>query len=209
MRRVRTLLAWLHEVSGVAHRRRVARAAADPWQRYDIEPPLRAFGPGAEDFRGYLARPCRHSLGTPHAIADFLLHCQYAEDSDLLDEADHWLHPATFELVRSGDCEDFALWAWRQLAEARFDTAFVVGRRAIPGSVPGRHAWVLFRDADGEYLLDGVERSVARIIRPLPDVRDHYEPQVGVGADGRRYVYAGLYREPWGRSLRLRPARPR
>lgn len=209
MKRARTLLEWLHEASGVAHRRRVARAAHDPWQRFDLEPPLRAFGPGAEDFREYLERPCRHSLGTPHAIAEFLLQCRYAEDAHLFDEGDHWLHPATFELVRSGDCEDFALWAWRQLAQARFDTAFVVGVRAIPGAVRGRHAWVVFRDAGGDFLLDGVERSVARMIRPLPEVRAHYEPQVGVGPDGRRHVYAGLYKEPWGRVLRLRPPRAR
>jgi hypothetical protein len=204
---VRPLLHWLREVSGMAHKARVAASARDPWQRYQIEPPLRAFGPGAEDFRGYLARACRLSHATPHDIADFLLQCRYAEDQHLLGEHDHWLHPATFELLRCGDCEDFALWAWRQMVDAGFDTDFVVGIRAVPGNPSGRHAWVTYRDASEEYVLDGVERSLERIIRPLAEVRQLYEPQVGVDAAGRRFVYAGLYRETWGRALRLRERR--
>ena len=84
-----------------------------------------------------------------------------------------------------------------------------MGIRAIPGAVRGRHAWVIFRDASGEHLLDGVERSIDRMIRPLPDVRALYEPQVGVDAQARRFAFAGLYREPWGRALRLRPGRSR
>lgn len=209
MTRVRTLLQWLDERSGLAHARRIAGASRDPWHRFDLEPPLRAFGPGAADFREYLSGPCRFSRPTPHAIGEWLLGCQYADDPELLAESDLWLHPVTFELLRCGDCEDFALWAWRQLVDARFDADFVVGIRAIPGAVRGRHAWVIFRDASGEHLLDGVERSIDRMIRPLPDVRALYEPQVGVDAQARRFAFAGLYREPWGRALRLRPGRSR
>ncbi len=206
MRNARAVLRWLDEVSGLAHARRVAGAARDPWLRFDLEPPLRAFGPGARDFRDYLARPCRVSRQTPEAIGEWLLGCHYAEDAQLLDEADLWLHPVTFELLRCGDCEDFALWAWRQLVDARFEASFVVGVRDVPGTPRGRHAWVTFRDATGEQLLDGVERSLARMIRPLSDVRALYQPQVGVDANARRFVYAGLYREPWGRAIRMQPS---
>lgn len=207
LRRVRALVRWLDERSGLAHVRRVAGAGGDPWRRFELEPPLRAFGPGAGDFREYLARPCRIARSTPLAIAEWLLECRYAEDPQLLDEPDLWLHPVTFELLRCGDCEDFALWAWRQLVDARFDATFVVGIRSIPGTIRGRHAWVTYRDVGGEHVLDGVERTVERMIRPVTEVRAHYEPQVGVNAEARRFVYAGLYREAWGRALRLRPSR--
>jgi len=201
------LVRWMREVSGLAHAARIRTATRDPWRRYDLEPPLQAYGPGAEDFRTYLAGECRVRACTPADVSSWLLECRYAEDPHLLDEDDLWLHPSTFELLRSGDCEDFALWAWRQLADSRYDATFVVGMRRTPNARHGRHAWVTFRDDGTEFLLDGVERSLARMVRPLQEVRDHYEPQVGVGADGRRFVFAGIYREGWGRRLRLR--RPR
>lgn len=201
------IVRWVREATGLAHAERVAIAERDPWRRFDLEPPLRAFGPGAGDFREYLAGTCRVRRASPAEVAEWLLECRYAEDAHLLDESDHWLHPATFELMRSGDCEDFALWAWRQLLEARYEASFVVGVRRLPSAIVGRHAWVTFREGGEEFLLDGVERSIGRMIRPLEDVRAQYEPQVGAGAAGRRFVFAGLYREAWGRQLRLRRGR--
>lgn len=201
---LRDVLAWLSEASGVAHERRVALGARDPWHRLDVVPPLRAFGPGAGDFGDYLARESRVQATTPRDVAAWLQGCRYADDLHLLDEADHWLHPVTFEVLRAGDCEDFSLWAWRKLVDARVDAIFVVGMRRIPDTPQGRHAWVTYRDERGEFLLDGVERTLMRAIRPLEEVRAHYEPQVGVGMDVRPFAYAGLYREAWGRALRLR-----
>lgn len=199
------LVRWMREVSGLAHAERVRLGAHDPWQRFDLVPPLRTFGPGARDFAEYLAGECRVRCTTPVAVGEWLLACRYAEDVHLLDEVDHWLHPATFELLRAGDCEDFSLWAWRQLLESGFRASFVVGMRRLPNAIVGRHAWVTYRDDGQDFLLDGVERSLHRMIRPLDEVRDLYEPQVGAGDGGSRFVYAGLYREPWGRQLRLRP----
>lgn len=201
------LVRWMREATGLAHAERVAAAQRDPWRRFALEPPLRAFGPGAEDFRGYLTRHSRVEARTPQAVARWLLGCRYAEDTHLLDAHDHWLHPATFELVRSGDCEDFALWAWRKLVESGHDAAFVVGVRTVPGAPRGRHAWVTYLDQGEHFLLDAVERTLERIIRPVSEVQDHYEPQVGVGRDCQRHVYAGLYRESWGRQLRLQRVR--
>ncbi|HEX4932087.1 MAG TPA: hypothetical protein VFV33_02840 [Gemmatimonadaceae bacterium] len=199
------LVRWVREASGLAHAERVRIAARDPWHRFDLVPPLRSFGPGARDFAEYLGGACRVRCTTPAGIGEWLLACHYAEDAHLLDEHDHWLHPSTFELLRAGDCEDFSLWAWRQLLEAGFRAHFVVGVRRLPHATIGRHAWVAYRDDGRDFLLDGVERSLHRMIRPLDEVRDFYEPQVGAGEDGTRFVFAGLYREPWGRQLRLRP----
>ncbi len=201
---LRDLAGWLYEASGMAHERRVALGRRDPWHRLDVAPPLRAFGPGAGDFREYLTRESRVHAPTPAAVAEWLQGCRYAEDAHLLDETDHWLHPVTFELVRAGDCEDFSLWAWRKLVEARVEAVFVVGMRRVPDAPQGRHAWVTFREGTRDFVLDGVERGLVRAIRTVEEVRAHYEPQVGVGADAQPFAYAGLYREPWGKAMRLK-----
>jgi hypothetical protein len=205
---VRRALRWIGRVVDREGARRAKLAARDPWERLDLVPPPEAYGPGAtSDFTEYLARDSRIWAPTPAEVATWLLSCAYAEDDVLLGEADLWLHPCTFELVRSGDCEDFALWAWRKLLETGHDAEFVVGLRRRSDGVVGRHAWTLFRERGAEFLLDGVERSPRRIIRPVADVRDDYEPQVGVGADGRRFVFAGFFRAEWSRQMRLRARR--
>jgi len=201
---LRDLAGWLSEASGLAHERRIKLGERDPWHRLDVVPPLRAFGPGAGEFRDYLTRESRVHAPSPDAVASWLHGCRYAEDMHLHDENDHWLHPVTFELVRAGDCEDFSLWAWRKLVEARVEATFVVGVRRVPDAPQGRHAWVHYRDGGRDFVLDGVERTMARSIRRLDEVRSHYEPQVGVGRDIRPFAFAGLYREAWGRALRLR-----
>jgi len=201
---VTRVMRWLHEVSGLAQAERVGWGRKDPWRRVDLEPPLRAFGPGAVEFEAFLGRASRVSVSSAAEVAEWLAGCRYAHDEHLLGEDDHWLHPVTFELLRCGDCEDFALWGWRKLTELGHDATFVVGVRVHPELGRGRHAWVVFRDGDQEYVLDGVERHRARIIRSVDEVRERYEPQVGVDGTGRRFVFAGLYREDWGRQLRMR-----
>jgi hypothetical protein len=135
------------------------------------------------------------------APVTWLLGCRYADDKMLLDAEDSWQHPCTFELVRSGDCEDYALWAWRQLVRAGYDAEFVVGMLHRRDGVTGRHAWVVFREGNERFVLDGVERTTELMIHTLAHVREMYEPQVAVARDGRRFVYAGLYRTEWGKQL--------
>lgn len=177
-------------------------AGGDPWVRLPWEPPLPAFGPGARDeFTRYLEGPSRIVARSPVDVATWLLGCRYAEDLHLHDEVDHWQHPCTFELVRSGDCEDYSLWAWRKLVEARYDAAFVVGMHHRPDGRVGRHAWVSYSEGGEEFLLDGVQRSVPLILRRRAGVAPQYVPQVGVNAVGRRFIFAGLFRSTWGRRV--------
>ena len=184
--------------------RRLARS--DPWQRLPYAPPLSAFGPGLQhDFDEYLAGDSRVVAGTPTLVAQWLLECRYAEDALLLDEHDHWQHPCTFEVVRSGDCEDYALWAWRKLVDAAYEAEFVVGMHHRADGFVGRHAWVVFRDGANEYVLDGVQRSLATMVRDRRAVATEYVPQVGVTSGGRRFVFAGLFQSDWGRRLRVVP----
>lgn len=199
-----TIVHWVRELTGRARAERIAAAARDPWHRFDLEPPLRAFGPGAhDDFPHYLSRSSRVQVHTPGDVARWLAACRYADDHSFLDDHDHWQHPCTFELLRCGDCEDFALWGWRKLLEARYTAEFIVGMRHRRDGVTGRHAWVVFEDRGERFVLDGVERPLGNVIRSMDEARTEYEPQVGVGADCRRFVFAGLYRTEWGRTLVL------
>jgi hypothetical protein len=182
-----------------------ALARGDPWIRLPVEPPLLAYGPGCHDeFGDYLVGSSRVRAATPNDVAAWLLTCRYAPDADLLGDHDHWLHPSTFEVVRAGDCEDYALWAWRKLVELDLNACFVVGIRRQSTGECGRHAWATFHRDGEEYLLDGVERAVRRIIRPIREARADYEPQVGVSPSGHRFAFAGLYRTSWGRELAAR-----
>lgn len=199
-----SLLRWL---TG-QHRRSMdpgRLAAGDPWVRLPLTPPLQAFGPGAQhEFSRYLEGASRVEARSPVTIAEWLLTCRYADDQSLLDEHDHWLHPASFELVRSGDCEDYSLWAWRKLLEAGIAAEFVVGMQHRQDGFVGRHAWVLFREGTEEFVFDGVQRSVTTIIRPRTVVESEYVPQVGAVPE-RRFVFAGLFRSDWGRRVKLEP----
>jgi hypothetical protein len=181
-------------------------ARGDPWVRLPLAPPFGAYGPGAQDeFPTYLEGPSRVSAPSPAAVASWLLSCRYAADEHLLDAHDHWLHPSTFELVRAGDCEDFALWGWRKLVEASIDATFVVGMSAAANGTPVRHAWVTFRDGSDEFVLDGVQRSLELIVRPRAILGEAYVPQVGADREGRRVAFAGLFRSEWGRRVPLQP----
>lgn len=196
---------WEHVAALLTGKPSVSDVRRDPWRRLRFEPPLRAFGPGAiDDFSQYLTGESGVSVQSPEEAAEWLLNCRYASDPDLYGEVDAWLHPATLELIRSGDCEDFALWGWRKLVELQLDAHFVVGIRHRRDGTSQRHAWVVYRTEVDEYLFDGVEQSVERIVRPLATVRAEYEPQLGVTPIAARYVYAGLFLTDWGRRLSLR-----
>lgn len=200
--------AWERLVATLTGIPPVSVVRRDPWRPLPLEPPLRAFGPGAAlEFAEYLTGDSSVTTTSPHAVARWLQNCRYASDPDLLGEMDAWLHPLSLELVRSGDCEDFALWGWRKLVELRLDAHFVVGLRHHSDGASKRHAWVIYRDGPEHFLFDGVEPAHDRIIRPLDAVRKEYEPQVGVTPVAARYVFAGLFLSDWGRRLPLRRVR--
>jgi hypothetical protein len=130
-------------------------------------------------------------VGSLEEVQDWLLECRYESDEALFAEADFWQHPATFEHLRAGDCEDFALWAWRKLIELGMDADVVAGYTLEDGELAGRHAWIVFRQAGLEYLFEPAYRDKARMIRPLAEVRQNYLPQFGVDSTGRRFGFSG------------------
>jgi hypothetical protein len=164
----------------------------DPWERLDARVGLQYYGSGARhDFDWYFDGPTAVIVHNLDDVTDWLLGCTYCRDPDLFREPDFWQHPRTFEELRKGDCEDYALWAWRKLVELGYDADLVVGR-CLPQSPGGsRHAWVVFRRDGTEYLLDGVVRTKEHIVRPLSEARDEYRPEFGVGRDRKRFAFSG------------------
>jgi hypothetical protein len=164
----------------------------DPWQRLPYEAPLAMFGDGARHgFDWVFDGDSNVTVRSLDDILDWLATCQYETDASLFRESDYWQHPHTFEQLRRGDCEDFALWAWRKLVELGIDADLVIGRRVPPGAENSRHAWILFRDSGGEFVFEPVIRDRAVAVRQVAAIRTEYIPEFGVAADRSRFVFAG------------------
>jgi transglutaminase-like cysteine proteinase BTLCP len=157
----------------------------------------------------FLARPMGSFLTQPlkvvckdiDEIRAFLSTCRYVSDHEQFGVRDHWAPPEKFEQTRRGDCDDFALWTWRQLLDLGYSARFVVGRAGRYGE---GHAWVTFSVAEKTFI---VEPLLARLARTFPrlDVLT-YRPGVSVEAFGTRvkyYEHTGRTSEP-----RLREVMP-
>lgn len=116
-------------------------------------------------------------------IREFLRRCRYVSDPEQFGVRDSWTHPCDFEVTRQGDCDCFALWAWRQLVEMGYEARFVIGNVGY-----GRwfHAWVTFRENGDDYLL---EATAARRKRLSRLATMFYEPIASVSWSGSRCVY--------------------
>jgi hypothetical protein len=171
---------------------RYFESGEDVWVHMPVDLPPYWFG-SRHDFWHYLSGSSTIRVRCVDEMCAWLLECEYVPDPELFHECDYWQHPLTFERLRKGDCEDFALWAWRKLGELGIPARFYVGRAF--GQPDARHAWVGFEDEQGPWLLEGTARSRARMLRPLPDVRGDYEPHLSIGhlRDGR--VHGGWARD--------------
>jgi hypothetical protein len=126
--------------------------AESPWERVPMDVPVTAFGPGsAAPFARYFEDESRVQVASVDDIVAWLARCEYMSDADQFHERDVWQQPSSFERRQRGDCEDFALWAWRKLAEIGVDAEFFVGRVTGGGdpAVQRQHAWIVFR-VDGD-----------------------------------------------------------
>lgn len=167
----------------------------DPWERFEYDVPLSAFGTGSHhDFAWYFEGECAVAVTSVDEIQDWLLGCEYARDPALFNEDDYWQHPRTFEQIRRGDCEDHALWAWRRLVELGFDADLVSGSLMLEsGEVDDRggHVWVLLRRDGVPYLLESVAKTREQLLQPLSAVHHRYRPEFGVDRERRPYAFNG------------------
>jgi hypothetical protein len=178
-----------------AMRRWLGRVGAkrDPWERVPHHVPTTAFGKGStRPFPWYFEGESAVRVSSVDDICQWLLECEYADDPGLFNESDFWQHPRTFEQLRRGDCEDYALWTWRKLVELGIDAELVSGIWRRPGDERTGHVWVRFRQHDGDYIFETVSRGRERMIRPLDEVRSEYIPHAGVDREFRRYAYFGF-----------------
>jgi len=161
--------------------RLVGRESA--WERLAMRVPTSAFGPGSrQPFAAYFEGESSVRVRSIDDIVTWLQTCEYVSDFTLFHKQDFWQHPAAFEKLRRGDCEDFALWAWRKLAELGIDAEFCVGR-VICGDQPEidrQHAWVVYRVNGTEFLFEPAARTPSRMIRPLADAMGEYVPHFAV-----------------------------
>jgi hypothetical protein len=164
------------------------------WDAVRMRVPPGAFGPGSRrPFADYFAGDSAVRVQSIDDIVDWLQHCEYVTDIELFHERDVWQHPTAFEQTRRGDCEDFALWAWRKLAEIGVDADFCVGRVVPADSAESRrqHAWVIFRLGETGFLFEPAARIRSRMIRSLADALDQYEPHFSVNHRFETRAFAG------------------
>lgn len=168
---------------------RFFQSQADPWERLAIRVAAPAFGLASKrQFLDYLDGPSRVSIASLEDLCDWLRECEALDDQTLFFQADFWQHPVTFEHLRKGDCEDHALWAWRQLHRLGFPALFMAGLWEDTA-----HAWVTFQDGDVPVLLESTAKT-GPLLHPLPSVRDRYCPALAVDVNGGTYVYQGYPR---------------
>jgi len=126
----------------------------------------------------FLSQPLNLVCRDFDEIRAFLSTCRYVSDWEQFGLKDHWMPPEKFEKTRQGDCDDFALWTWRQLLGLGYDARFVVGRAGRYGA---GHAWVSFRVHDRIFI---VESLLARY-RKFPRLETlRYRPSISVEAIG-------------------------
>jgi hypothetical protein len=164
------------------------------WDHVAMRVPASVFGPGSRQaFDKYFEGKSGVRVGTIDDIISWLQTCEYVTDLELFREPDVWQHPALFEKMKRGDCEDFALWAWRKLAELGIDADFCVGRVicADRPEIDRQHAWVIYRVNGIAFLFEPAARATANMIRPLADVMDQYVPHFAVNQGFDTYAFVG------------------
>ena len=168
-----------------------------PWERVPIDVPPTAFGPGSRwQFSHYFEGESRVAVASIDDIVAWLGTCEYASDAEQFHQPDLWQEPCAFEQRRRGDCEDFALWAWRKLVEIGVDAELFVGR-VVCGPEPAterQHAWVVYRDGGEVCLFEPAARDRPRMIRPWSAVKDDYVPHFAVDSRFVTSAFAGCLR---------------
>ena len=76
----------------------------------------------------YLSKPLSNHVQDINSMQSFLRSCKYVSDLEQFNREDYWMPPEEFEKERKGDCDDFALWTWRQMLEMGYEARYVVGR---------------------------------------------------------------------------------
>lgn len=145
----------------------------------------------------FLTHPLEVKCASLEEIRDFLDKCRYVSDRKQFNKADYWFPPEEFEKVRKGDCEDFALWAWRQLINLGIPCRFVIGESGRYGS---GHAWITLELNGKHYLMECQASCMQHPMPRLDMVR--YKPEVSVEYDGKDLKYFAHERKSYNPTFR-------
>jgi hypothetical protein len=135
-------------------------------------------------FGRYVSHPLGVKCDSLEDIRKFLAGCKQVKDQDNFGKPDYWQPPDEFEKLRSGDCDCFALWTWRQLLTLGMPARFVIGRA---GSIPRGHAWVTFEDAGKTFLVEPTYAVLG--IRMPRYFTTRYDPRFSVSWDGTKVSF--------------------
>jgi Bacterial transglutaminase-like cysteine proteinase BTLCP len=134
-------------------------------------------------FGRYVSQPLSVKCSTMADVRRFLAGCKYVSDQEQFGQSDYWQPPEEFEKSKKGDCEDYALWTWRQLLSMGYDARFVAGRSGRFGS---GHAWVEYFQDGKCFLVEPLANRVATFPR-LSTIK--YSPRFSVTWDGKTVRY--------------------
>ena len=132
----------------------------------------------------YLSEPLSIRCTSFKELRDFLMRCQYVSDQEQFHREDYWMPPEEFEKRQKGDCDDFALWTWRQMLYMGHKARYVVGKAGKYGT---GHAWVTIEKDGKYYLVEPLARVFGETLPRLSTVR--YQPEGSVEWDGERVHY--------------------
>jgi hypothetical protein len=150
-----------------------------------VSQPFRRKGPHPTFPMGrYVSQPLTIKCNTIGEVRKFLLGCKYLSDKELFGKDDYWQPPEEFEKRKQGDCEDFALWTWRQLLGMGYDARFIGGSCGRYGV---GHAWVEYIQNGKWYLVESLYCKIGETMPRLSTLR--YEPKLSVSWDGRTLRY--------------------
>jgi hypothetical protein len=118
--------------------------------------------------------------------------CEYAHDSLEFGHVDYWSHPNEFETRRRGDCDDHAVWAWREMQRLGIDAELVVGLAPAPGLRPAQaHAWVRFEAFDETWNFETTAKGDGGCLLPVDEAaRWGYVPWFGIDQDLQVWSYS-------------------
>jgi len=132
----------------------------------------------------YVIQPLTVRCRSFKELREFLRTCRYVSDDKQFGMKDYWMPPEEFETCKQGDCEDFALWTWRQVLAMGYKARFVGGSAGRYGA---SHAWVTFQDGERTFLLEPLLAAAGETMPRLKTLR--YQPAVSVEWDGKKLRY--------------------
>jgi hypothetical protein len=157
--------------------------AYDPIGRKVMRPDLRRKGLRPTFPMGrYVSQPLSVKCEAIRDVRKFLSTCRGVSDKEQFGKDDYWQPPEHFEKTKKGDCDDFAIWTWRQFLSMGYDARFVVGCKRSHG-----HAWVSLRQDSRYYVVEPQYWIVGDTFPRLSTIQFH--PEFSVAWDGEKISF--------------------